>query len=159
MNAPFANTVGDDVDLGALSESIGFLLRLAQVRLFGQFFETFEGTDVRPGEITVLWVIDINPRVRQGTLASTLHIKPAHMTKLVQRMVRDGLVRREVPPSDRRSVYLELTPAGKAYLEGHRPAFLRVHTAERLGISPDEYATLLTLIRKIALLKEPQQCP
>lgn len=159
MNTPFASTLSDEVDLGDLAESIGFLMRLAQVRLFGQFFEAFEGTDVRPGEMTVLWVIDINPQVRQGTLAATLNIKPAHMTKLVQRMVRDGLVRREVPASDRRSVHLELTPAGKAHLERHRPAFLTVHCAERVGLSADEYATLLTLIRKIALIKEPAACP
>lgn len=159
MNAPFVSNPGDEVDLGDLSDSIGFLMRLAQVRLFGQFFETFEGTDVRPGEITVLWVIDLNAKVRQGTLAQTLNIKAAHMTKLVQRMVRDGLVRRDVPPQDRRSVHLELTAKGKAYLESHRPAFLKVHSAERLGMTPDEYSTLLTLIRKVALVKEPAPCP
>ena len=159
MNAPFADTLTDEVDLGNLSQSLGFLMRLAQVRLFGQFFSAFEGTDVRPGEITVLWVIDLNPKVRQGSLASTLDIKPAHMTKLVQRMVRDGLVRREVPAHDRRSVHLELTPAGKTYLERHRPAFLTVHTAERVGLSPEEYATLLALIRKVALFKDLPECP
>lgn len=138
------------VDLGPLRESLGFLVRLAQVRIYEQFFAAFEGQDIRPGEATVLWVIDLNPGLRQGELAATLRIKPAAMTKLVARLVRSGWVRRIVPPCDRRSIHLQLTAAGAAHLEGLRQTFLDVHAAERVGLSDVEYRKLIALLRKLS---------
>ena len=121
MNAPFTTLDDDTLDLGDLPRSLGFMLRLAQISSFAHFFREFADCDVKPGEFTVIWVIGLNPGVKQGALARTLHIKPAHMTKLVQRMVRDGLVRREIPSEDRRSVRLSLTPAGEAHLKRFGP--------------------------------------
>ncbi len=157
MNAPFAT--GDEiVSLGELPHSLGFMLRVAQIASFEHFFRAFEGTDVKPGEFTVIWVIGLNPGLRQGTLARTLHIKPAHMTKLIQRMVRDGLVKRMVPPEDRRSVQLSLTPAGTAYLDRYRQNFLDVHAAEKVGLTEEDRAQLLMLLSKLAF-KEAPECP
>ncbi|GAB4265996.1 MAG: MarR family winged helix-turn-helix transcriptional regulator [Pararhodobacter sp.] len=156
MNAPFRTDTDDDaVDLGALTESVGFMIRMAQVRIYEQFFDEFAGTDVRPGEFTVLWLIDLNPGMRQGALARTLAIKPAHMTKLVQRLVTAGMVRRTVPPEDRRSILLALTAKGRAYLETHRDRFLAVHAAERTALSEAETAQLLTLLHKLAFKDGP----
>ncbi|MCL4676591.1 MAG: MarR family winged helix-turn-helix transcriptional regulator [Pararhodobacter sp.] len=155
MNAPRMETAVDDaLDLGKLTGSLGFLLRMAQIRTFEQFFAAFGDQGVRPGEITTLWVIDLNPEVRQGAVAQVLHIKPAHMTKLVQRLVRDGLIERHVPQHDRRSVHLALTPAGKARLDALRPTFLNVHGAEKVGLSDREAEQLIALLNKLAFPKD-----
>ena len=158
MNAPFPTGVEDDsVDLGALTGSAGFMLRMAQVAVYDQFFREFANTDVRPGEFSVLWVIAMNPDLRQGTLARTLNIKPAHMTKLVQRLVREGLVKRIVPPEDRRSVRLALTDKGRIHLNRHRSTFLHVHDAERIGLTDAETTQLLGLLQKLAF-KDTSSC-
>lgn len=141
---------GDRPELGELPDFFGLLLRLAQVRHYDRFFAAFEGTDVRPGEMTLLWLLDLNPGIRQGLAARTLLIKPAHMTKLVQRMIDAGLVARLVPPDDRRSVTLSLTDAGRAHLDRHRERFRRVSSAEATGMTPAEFDTLLALMRKLA---------
>lgn len=148
--APDATDRPVTVELGALRDSLGFLVRLAQVRVYDQFFSAFEGQDIRPGEATVLWVVDLNPGVRQGELAATLCIKPAAMTKLVARLVRNGWVLRIVPPRDRRSIHLELTAAGKTHLERLRETFLNVHAAERVGLNDAEYRKLIVLLRKFS---------
>lgn len=159
MNALFPATAEEEsVDLGELSGSVGFMLRMKQTRAYDQFFHEFAGTDVRPGEFTVLWVLALNPGLRQGTLARVLNIKAAHMTKLVQRLVRAGHVRRTVPPEDRRSVRLALTEAGRAHLEANRGRFLAVHKAERVGLSDAEMATLLSLLSKLNFQEGPE-CP
>jgi DNA-binding MarR family transcriptional regulator len=142
------------IDMGSLTQSLGFLIRLAQVRLYDLFFAGFDGVDVKPGEITVLWVLDLNPGARQGAVARELNIKPAHMTKLVQRLVHDGLIARQVPPEDRRSVLLSLTEQGKQRLETLRPAFLAIQTAESTGLSPRETDQLRSLIHKLAFPKD-----
>jgi len=159
MNAPLAPFVADEgVDLGDLGASLGLLIRLAQVRIYDRFFTAFADTPVRPGEFTVLWVVDLNPGVPQGTLARVLAIKPAHMTKLVQRLVEAGLVARAVPASDRRSVHLTLTAEGQAHLARHRATFLSVHAAERMGLTEAENAQLLRLLSRLAFPAEAP-CP
>lgn len=150
MNAPILTIVEERVDLGELTRSLGFMLRLAQVRTYDQFFRAFADADVRPGEFTVMWIVAANPGIRQGALARTLSIKPAHMTKLIERLVRGGFVRREVPPEDRRSVQLSLTDAGRAHVDHHRKRFLRVHAAEQAGLTGAEADQLLKLLHKLA---------
>lgn len=159
MNLPFTTAVDEEaVELGALNHSVGFQLRLTQTRAYDQFFREFAGTDVRPGEYTVLQLLGMNPGLRQGTVARTLNIKPAHMTKLVQRLVRAGQVKRTVPPEDRRSVRLELTAAGRAHVERHHAQFLAVHRAERVGLTDAEMTTLLALLKKLDFSEGPE-CP
>ena len=155
MNQPKLQTHSDDaLDMGELTQSLGFLVRLAQVRMYDMFYEEFAGTEVRPGETTVLWLIDLNPGVRQGLVARDLNIKPAHMTKLVQRLVRDGLIERHIPPEDRRSVRLTLTEYGKQHLQVLRKPFLEVHTAENIGLTALETTQLSALLHKLAFPKD-----
>jgi DNA-binding MarR family transcriptional regulator len=156
MNAPLplANEA-TDVDLGDMDRSLGFLLRMAQVNVYEQFFRHFDGTDVKPGEFTVLRVISGNPGVRQGSLARVLNIKPAHMTKLVHRMVQSGLIERSVPPEDRRAVELHLTAKGTAFVRRHLDTFKTVHAAERVGLTRTEERQLIALLQKLAFKDLP----
>lgn len=98
--------------LGGLGDSLGFLLRLAQLRAFEDFFAGYGALDIRPGEMSVLILISENPGIRQGALARALMIKRAHMTKMIRAMEDTGLVRRTVPDDDKRSVELWLTDTG-----------------------------------------------
>jgi DNA-binding MarR family transcriptional regulator len=118
------------------------------LRAFEAFFRT-AGSDLKPGEFTVLWVIGLNPGLRQGTIARRLRIKPAHMTKLIRRIVDAGLVEREIPPDDRRSIRLSLTKAGKAFIERHKITLRKSHEAERAALSDQEYTTIVGLLRKV----------
>lgn len=158
MNAPFAAVDDEPLELGELPDSLGFVLRLAQIRTFGQFFSAFADEGVKPGEFTVVWVVGLNPGVKQGTLARALRIKPAHMTKLVQRLVSDDLLVRETPPEDRRSVRLTLTEGGRRFVARNRARFLDVHTPDKLGLSQSELDQLLFLLNKMTF-KEGVPCP
>ncbi|WP_370270335.1 MarR family winged helix-turn-helix transcriptional regulator [Nioella sp.] len=160
MNAPFPTDTKTEepVELGALTGSVGFMLRMCQTRAYDQFFQEFLSTDVTPGVITLLWVLDLNPGLKQGNVGRTLNIKPAHMTKLVQRLVKAGYVERRVPPEDRRSIRLHLTASGRDYLNRYRERFLAVHKAERVGLSDAEMATLLALLNKLNFEEAPE-CP
>lgn len=146
------------VDIGQLNNSLALLLRLAQVRMYDQFFVAFSGTDVRPGEMTVLWTIDLNPGIKQGVLGRVLSIKPAHATKLIQRLVDAGFIERRVPPEDRRSVRLSLTAEGRGHLERHRETFQNLYAAADIGLTEAEHRALLKLLRKLAF-DGAQACP
>jgi DNA-binding MarR family transcriptional regulator len=146
---------GDEVRLGAMADSLGFLLRLAQLSAFRDFFEVFEGTAVRPGEITVLMLIGENPGIRQGVLARALMIKRAHMTKMVRAMEEAGLVTRTVPEDDRRSMELRLSEKGRARVAALEGRFLDHEARVVPGLSEAEAAELKRLLRKFLDLQEP----
>jgi DNA-binding MarR family transcriptional regulator len=138
----------DAVDLGPLEDSIGFLLRIAQMRVFEQFFVALGDLGLRPGEISVLLVIQRNPAIRQGLLAQHLMIKPAHMTKLIRTFEAQGLVARHIPDDNRRAVELSLTPAGKRFIKTKAPLFFSHERTRSDNLTAEERRQFQRLLRK-----------
>ncbi len=132
---------------GGLTDSLGFLLRLAQLRSFEDFFDQTAPLDIRPGEMSVLILIAENPGVRQGTLARALMIKRAHMTKMIRAMEGAGLVRRTIPEADKRSVELWLTEAGQARVDDMADHFFGLDARPNGRLTTRETAQLKRLLR------------
>jgi DNA-binding MarR family transcriptional regulator len=70
-------------------------------------------------------------------LAGAVGIEQATMTRTLQRMERDGLVRREPDPHDRRSVRIRLTRRAREIEPEVKAAAGRINTAV-LAALPDE---------------------
>lgn len=136
------------VALGPLAGSLGFLLRLAQLKNFDEFFDRLGPESLKPGEFSVLELIDRNPGIRQGVLAQRLRIKRAHMTKLVRGFAGRGLVTRRVPEDDRRALELRLTAAGTALLAAHRGPVLGFDAGPAGPLTPQEHRQLVALLRR-----------
>ncbi|MDQ1688640.1 MAG: hypothetical protein QOK42_1615 [Frankiaceae bacterium] len=82
-------------------------------------------------------------RLRMSELAAHATLSPSGLTRLVDRLEREGLVRREKCETDARVVYAALTAAGQTRIETAWPTHLRgvrEHMVDRL--SPSEQATL-----------------
>jgi DNA-binding MarR family transcriptional regulator len=138
------------VSLGALEQSAGLILRIAQLTVFEHFFEVFGQSEIKISEFTVLYAITKNPDVRQGVLADVLKIKWPNMTKLVRALEDRGLIERVVPPEDRRSVHLRVTPAGRRQIAVSQERMCRSDRTALGMLDDEEYAQLLRLSRKIA---------
>jgi len=73
----------------------------------------------------------------------------SNVTQLVDRLEADGLVSRAADPNDRRSRLAVLTDAGRdAYQKGRQ---IQIETEQALfgALTPDESATLHTLLAKL----------
>jgi DNA-binding MarR family transcriptional regulator len=90
-------------------------------------------------------------RLRMSELADAVLLSRSGVTRLVDRMVRDDLVRREACPEDRRSMYATLTTKGKRALAQARPVHLR-GVAEHFGrhLSDEEAKTLAAALGRMA---------
>ncbi|HVP02964.1 MAG TPA: MarR family transcriptional regulator [Solirubrobacteraceae bacterium] len=81
-------------------------------------------------------------RMRMSDLAESVILSRSGLTRLVDRLEREGLVARESCPSDARGSFARLTPAGAAKLEaarrthlaGVRERFLDRVSAEELEV-------------------------
>lgn len=146
----------DNVDLGTMSESLGFLLRLAQIDAFSRLYADDGLSETTVGELSILHVISRNPGIRQGVVGRTLRIKRAHMTKIVHGIEAKGLLTSTTPPQDRRAVALTLTDAGQSFLHTHWPAVDAREIATTGDLTPREADTLRRLLRKYLGISDPQ---
>jgi len=144
--APVPDAAEGAVDLGIMAEGLGFLMKVGQLAAAERNEPHFRAAGLPPSSYTILKVLQANPGLRQGQLATALRVKPALMTKLVRGFEDAGLVRRHVPDGDRRTVELTLTRAGQARVEEADGHFAAARSAEEAGLSTTEVAELRRLL-------------
>lgn len=147
MDMPIIRTA-DEVDLDRLNSALGFLMRLAQLKIYERFFEEVGEHNLKPGEFSVLWVIRHNPGIRQSVLGQRLMIKRAHMTKLIRALEDQNLVSRKIPDDDRRAVEITLTPEAVSRVEQASQWFFSYEASVGSNLSGDERQQLTALLRK-----------
>ena len=89
-------------------------------------------------------------RLRMTELADRVLLSRSGLTRLADRLERDGLISRQACPSDARGTLAVLTDDGLARLQAAWPTHRRgvaEHVTGRL--TPDEVATLGTLLGKL----------
>jgi DNA-binding MarR family transcriptional regulator len=89
-------------------------------------------------------------RLRMTELADRVLLSRSGLTRLADRLERDGLISRQACPSDARGTLAVLTDAGLARLQAAWPTHRRgvaEHVTGRL--TPDEVATLGALLGKL----------
>jgi DNA-binding MarR family transcriptional regulator len=91
---------------------------------------------------------------RPGDLARRERVAAPTMTRIVDGMVRDGLVQRSPSPTDRRALILEATPRGRALIERGRARRIQ-RLARELGSLAEE--DLRTLERAVSVLLRLEQ--
>lgn len=96
-------------------------------------------------------------RLRMTELADRVLLSRSGLTRLVDRLVRDGLVAREACPEDARGTLAVLTDAGFERLAAAWPTHLRGVAAHLGRLSPAEVEELTTLLQK--MVPEAAGCP
>jgi DNA-binding MarR family transcriptional regulator len=82
-------------------------------------------------EITLSWydalvhLEEADDGLRMNELASRILLSKSGLTRVIDRMEEEGLVRRERPPDDRRVVKVFITPAGLKTLQAARAVHRR----------------------------------
>ncbi|MFE6919871.1 MarR family winged helix-turn-helix transcriptional regulator [Nocardia sp. NPDC057663] len=91
-----------------------------------------------------------NRRLRMSDLATQTELSTSGVTRLVDRLAKAGLVERQLDPTDRRSAYAALTPAGIRRLEEVLPDYLAALETWLTGrLTPAQLDGLVTGLRII----------
>jgi DNA-binding MarR family transcriptional regulator len=75
---------------------------------------------VPPGQLSALSVVVFGGKQSLSDLAQAEQVKPPTMSRIVDALVRDGLVKREVDKNDRRSVVITATDKGEKIMHEGR---------------------------------------
>ncbi|MFC7330166.1 MarR family winged helix-turn-helix transcriptional regulator [Marinactinospora rubrisoli] len=131
-------------------EGAAFLLTQLGSHAAARFAERVSRTGVSLRQAGLLRWIGGNPGRSQRELAEQFGVRPSRVVVLVDELEQQGLVRRAVPPGDRRTRLVTLTDHGHRTLRAVAAAFRR-HEQEVLDpLSPEERATLTGLLERLA---------
>lgn len=137
------------IALGPLDELIGYHLRRAYSSMSADFAQTFADTGMRQPLFGALSVISANPGINQGQVGNVLGIQRTNMVALVNKLVDQGFVVRQLASKDRRAFSLTLTEQGQHILRVTLDNIRRHEDRMLRGLTTKERAVLTTLLHKI----------
>ncbi len=114
--------------------------------------------DLALGSYDVLMHLGESPdgRLRMNDLADRVLLSRSGLTRLVDRLQREGLVERQSCTSDARGLYAVLTPAGRARLAAATPTYQRGVREYVLGrLDADDLRQFGAILEKLADEREP----
>ncbi|WP_280266363.1 MarR family winged helix-turn-helix transcriptional regulator [Nocardia wallacei] len=130
--------------------TISGLLFEADAGLLAKLEPVMRGHGLSGLELNALMRLSRSPghRLRMTDLAAQTALSTSGVTRLVDRLTTWNLVERRVDPTDRRSAYAALTPAGKRRLEEVLPDYLAALQAWLIDpLTPDQLDGLATALR------------
>jgi DNA-binding MarR family transcriptional regulator len=131
-------------------------LLTAHAEMMRQFAVEDVWNEVSRTEYDVLYTLSkCRGPIRLGELNRRVLLSQPALSRMVDRLVERGLVRREADEADARGIRLSLTEAGAAQQKstGRRHA-LNVSRAMNDAFEPDELRELMALCRKLAANRE-----
>ena len=140
--SPVVETADDKkklLDLSALQQTPGFMIRILQLLNFEAFFRHFQTLELSPVEYSILMTVRDNAAVTQSELAAVLKMRLPNLVKILSGMEEAGIMKRKRSSRDKRAVELSLSAAGQK----------RADEARRLGETFNE--------RTLAPLSKPER--
>jgi DNA-binding MarR family transcriptional regulator len=146
-----APTENAALQLGELSELLGYSLKRAQLKVFEDFLRCVAPLQLTPAQFSVMLLLDRNPGRNQTEIANTLGILRPNFVAMLDGLESRDLCARIRSTNDRRSHILVLTDKGRAVLARAKKLVAAKHEArlnELLG--PADRAALLSMLATIA---------
>jgi DNA-binding MarR family transcriptional regulator len=148
-----AGTATEDtaLQLGELSEHLGYALKRAQLKIFEDFLRCVAPLQLTPAQFSVLLLLDKNPGRNQTEIANTLGILRPNFVSMLDGLESRDLCARIRSANDRRSHILVLTDKGRAVLARAKKLVAAKHEARLNGLlGPANRAALLSMLATIA---------
>ena len=131
-------------------------LHSAALHLLRRLRTEDEALGVSPPRLSALSVIVLAGPIGIGALAATEGVTAPTMSRLVDGLEREGLVRRGLDPSDARGVLVRATAKGTKALTKGRAQRVRMLAANLAGLTPDE---LRAIARGAELIEQVTRPP
>jgi DNA-binding MarR family transcriptional regulator len=140
---------GADQATYAIDDNLGYLVNRA-ARLMAQMFSRrLQRHGVALAQWAILLFLYAKDGQTQRELSRVVAIEPPTVARTIDRMVRDGLVRREPHPHDGRATRIRLTPRALALREELATESMAGNEFAARVLRAEELETLKTLLRRV----------
>lgn len=146
------------IDFGFLTDHVIHHFRLLNLELTRLHAKFFQDTPMQKGvgKITTLVVLKLNPGLTQATIAKSINRDKAAIARMVDELVREGFINRDVSPEERRSYSLTLTEKGHAEFGRMAELTKACEAAFTDGLTDEERDQFLFLLRKLRHIHTPE---
>ena len=111
-------------------------------------------TNLKTSQLLVIQTIDEVGEMTIGEIAASVNLAQASVTAIVQRLQDAGLLTRQRGDSDKRKVYVQLTPEGREVLE-RAPTALHDRFSERFSELADwEQMQMVAVLERVAAMMD-----
>jgi DNA-binding MarR family transcriptional regulator len=117
-------------------------LHSAAIHLLRRLRREDAATGVAPARLSALSVLVFGGPMNLTSLAAAEQVQAPTMTKVVQALEAEGLVRREAVAGDKRGTRLVATPRGRRIMEAGRRRRVKKLAGELAALPTDERETL-----------------
>ncbi|WP_424135728.1 MarR family winged helix-turn-helix transcriptional regulator [Roseomonas chloroacetimidivorans] len=126
-----------------------YLLARASHEVSSSFHAALKNWGLSVPEWRVLACLTDADGLSVGQLADMALMKQPSMTKVLDRMEAEDLVRRKPTPEDRRRVLIHITPKGRARV---KPVLAAAHQHQQEKLAPFDEAERAMILRALHLL-------
>src|SRR5258707_12237211 len=146
-DAKKAKNLKELLDLSALQQTPGFMIRILQLLNFEAFYRHFESLELSPVEYAILITVRDNKTVTQSELAAVLKMHLPNLVKILSGMEEAGIMKRKRSVRDKRAVELSLSASGQRRADEASPLgeIIKAKTLAPLRKTPP--AALVQMLR------------
>jgi DNA-binding MarR family transcriptional regulator len=151
---------GTDQATYAVDDNLGYLVNRAARLMAQRFSRRLQRHGVALAQWAILLFLYASDGQTQRELSRVVAIEPPTVTRTIDRMVRDGLVRREPHPRDGRATRITLTPRALALREDLVAESMAANEFAARVLSAEELETFKALLRRVIQgLTEGEEVP
>ena len=146
-----------EVDFGFLTEHVIHHYRLLNLELTRLHAKHFKDTPMQKGvgKMTAMTLLKLNPGLTQATIAKSINKDKAAIARIIDELVNEGYINRDISPEERRSYSLTLTEQGQAEFARLAEMSKACEVAFTDGLTQAERDQLLHLLRKLRKARTP----
>lgn len=142
---------GIEVGKGRYDEEAVYGIALVYTALFDRISGYLTKFNLTPAKMNVLMIIKHQGKkegISQAEIGKRLMVTPSNMTRLLDKLIREGLVSRSVLVTDRRVKLIKVTAKGSAILDHVWPGYSQL--IERLAhlLKSDDQKQIAILLQK-----------
>ncbi len=110
--------------------------------------EVLSGTNIGFTELKILTLLDVSGKYSQTNLSEYCGIDKPTISRVINRMYEQNLVKRQEDCNDRRITYISLTDKGKLLLENIRSSLLVSYNNYFNCVSNNDKKTFIELLNR-----------
>jgi DNA-binding MarR family transcriptional regulator len=111
--------------------------------------EVVRGSELTPSQMHAIEIIGREESLRMKEVADKLGVTTGTLTVTVDKLERKGLIERRPHETDRRSLRVSLTEAGRKHFANHHEYHLQLTAEIASALSQEELAAFGNLLEKV----------
>ncbi|HEO98881.1 MAG TPA: MarR family transcriptional regulator [Epsilonproteobacteria bacterium] len=132
-----------------MDHSLGFVLNRTALASKNSFNQMIKAYGISPEQWSVLFRVVEQSGISQKALADSTYKDQGNLTRMIDKLIEKGYIKREADADDRRAIKLYATERSVVLAEAVAPLSSRHNENMTAGFSYEEKATLIALLDKV----------